>query len=115
MVGPMNIINIDAMIDWADNYNNWRCIREEDRQLCISHLQHKLSPYSIKKLKQELLENGHINWQDYVFGYHIRSLLRGVIPDDNLPIVLQCDPNAVNPNGQNWVDFYLGALTDLVK
>jgi hypothetical protein len=108
ILGMIIMQNIDVI-------NNWQHIPEESRRLCVSHLRHKLSPYSINKLKQELTEKGHIAEQDYVFGMHVRMLLRNIVPDEKLPIVLQCDPNGVNPNGQNWNDFYLGALTDLVK
>lgn len=100
--------------------SNWNLIPPADRQRCLNHLGGVLrskmdGPAVIATWARQVAAGVSIGSNDKMFhfgaGMQVRNILRGALGDLELPQIRQ--PNG--ELGQNWDDFYLGALHALVQ
>lgn len=103
----------------AWSIGNWLMIPEADRRRCLEHLGTALrlaidGPAMLGTWRRQVAAGRPIGsndgWFHFGTGMVVRNWLRDVMIDDKLPPVRQ--PNG--EMGQNWDDFYQGALHALV-
>lgn len=104
----------------AWSVDNWILIPEADRERCLDHLRIVIGkaidgPAVMDTWRRQVEAGLEIGSNDVCFhfgtGMMIRNRLRDVMLDDQLPQIRL--PNG--QLGQNWDDFYLGALHALVQ
>lgn len=108
---------IDDLQAWL--IGNWLQIPEPERRLLVDHLRKRLrnridGPMVLARwtaqVRMGVPIGGNDTWFHFGAGMEVRNLLRDVMTDDKLPLIRQPDGSM----GQNWDDFYLGAIHALV-